>query len=115
MRTPLSTIKGSVETLLQESCDLHPAETAQFHYIILDQSNNMRHLIRDLLDVAQIETGAVDYIVKPFSPSELKARIEAALRRREAPEDGMPPEEIALGDLQVNFPRRCWCQETRLV
>ena len=26
--------------------------------------------------------GAVDYVVKPFSPTELVARIKAALRRR---------------------------------
>ena len=32
------------------------------------------------------EMGAEDYIVKPFSPTELVARIGAALRRRDAPE-----------------------------
>ena len=30
--------------------------------------------------------GAVDYVVKPFSPTELAARIRAALRRREVSE-----------------------------
>ena len=67
LRTPLSTIKGSAETLLQESSDLHPAETAQFHRIILDQSNQMRFLIRDLLDVALIETGALPLATEPTS------------------------------------------------
>ena len=32
------------------------------------------------------DQGAVDYIVKPFSPTELAARIRAALRRRLPPE-----------------------------
>jgi two-component system phosphate regulon response regulator PhoB len=32
--------------------------------------------------VAGLETGADDYIVKPFSPRELAARIRAVLRRR---------------------------------
>ena len=33
-----------------------------------------------------LELGADDYIVKPFSPTELVARIRAALRRRDRPE-----------------------------
>ena len=32
------------------------------------------------------DLGAADYVVKPFSPTELAARIRAALRRRAAPE-----------------------------
>jgi DNA-binding response OmpR family regulator len=39
--------------------------------------------------------GAVDYMVKPFSPTEIGARIRAVLRRREAPE---PTEPYAQGD-----------------
>ncbi len=65
LRAPLSTIKGSAETLLQESSDLHPAETRQFHRIILDQANHMRVLIRDLLDVALIETGTLAVSAEP--------------------------------------------------
>ena len=32
-----------------------------------------------------LEAGAADYIVKPFSPAELAARVALALRRRSAP------------------------------
>ena len=32
-----------------------------------------------------LDSGAADYIVKPFSPTELVARVRAALRRREEP------------------------------
>ena len=39
--------------------------------------------------------GAVDYVVKPFSPTELTARIAAALRRREVLEPSAP---YVLGD-----------------
>jgi len=39
--------------------------------------------------VAALDTGADDYITKPFSPQELLARIRAVLRRRsDAPEGG---------------------------
>ena len=40
---------------------------------------------REELVVRAFDAGAVDYLVKPFSPTELAARIRAALRRREAP------------------------------
>ena len=46
------------------------------------------------------EMGAVDYVVKPFSPTELVARMASALRRREAAE---PLEPFVLGDLTINY------------
>ena len=47
--------------------------------------------------------GAVDYVVKPFSPTELAARIRAALRKREVSE---PSEPYVLGDLVVDYADR---------
>ena len=41
---------------------------------------------RDETVVRALDAGADDYIVKPFSPSELTARVRAALRRRAQPE-----------------------------
>ena len=43
------------------------------------------------------EMGAEDYIVKPFSPTELVARIGAALRRRDAPETRGVPGSLPTG------------------
>ena len=57
LRTPLTSVKGSVTTLLDPSAALNPAETLQFHRIIDAQTDRMRELISDLLDVAHIETG----------------------------------------------------------
>ncbi len=78
LRTPLAAVKGSVDTLLEAAGELHPSETAQFHRIIRDQSDRMRHLIGDLLDVARIETGVLP--VNP-EPSELPALVEEAVGR----------------------------------
>ena len=47
--------------------------------------------------------GAADYAVKPFSPTELAARIRAALRKRAASE---PSEPYVLGDLTIDYAER---------
>ena len=46
-----------------------------------------------------LEAGAADYVVKPFSPGELVARVRAALRRETARE----PEPFRLGDLVIDY------------
>ncbi len=53
-----------------------------------------------------LEVGADDYIVKPFSPTELVARIQTVLRRRSNGQSGEPPEPYVAGDLTVNYPER---------
>ena len=51
--------------------------------------------------VLGLELGADDYVTKPFSPRELRARIKAVLRRLEEP----PPEVYRFGDVEVDFSR----------
>ena len=52
------------------------------------------------------QRGAADYVVKPFSPTELVARIQAALRGRTGPVDVYPSEPYVLGDLVVDYAER---------
>ncbi len=61
---------------------------------------------RDDTIARAFEMGADDYIVKPFSPTELRARIQAALRRRAAPERVEPAEPYVLGDLTIDYAER---------
>jgi signal transduction histidine kinase/DNA-binding response OmpR family regulator len=65
LRTPLAAVLGSVGTLLDTAGGLDPAETTQFLRIIRDQSDQMRHLIGDLLDVARINTGTLPVAPEP--------------------------------------------------
>jgi DNA-binding response OmpR family regulator len=48
-----------------------------------------------------LRRGADDYVVKPFSPAELVARVEAVLRRASPPTDEAPP-PIEVGPLRVD-------------
>ena len=52
------------------------------------------------------DAGASDYVVKPFSPTELTARIRAVLRRKAAPGRAEPADPCVIGELTVDYPRR---------
>jgi DNA-binding response OmpR family regulator len=54
--------------------------------------------------IVGLELGADDYVVKPFSPRELVARIRAVLRRTDAG-SAPGPELLHAGDLEVDLPR----------
>jgi len=55
---------------------------------------------RDETIAKALGAGAVDYIVKPFSPTELTARVSAVLRRQHK------PEPFQLGDLVIHYEQR---------
>ena len=97
------------------------------HLVLLDlmlPGTDGIELMGDILDMADVPviflsaygqeeiiarafaTGADDYVVKPFSPTELVARIKAALRKREAPEWAEPSEPYVFGDLTIDYAER---------
>ena len=81
-------------------------------------------LMQDILDIADVpviclaapgrdpdieralELGAADYMVKPFSPTELTARIRAALRKAAAGDPGDEAAPFVLGDLTIDYAQR---------
>ena len=73
------------------------AATAEVPVVFLS-AHGQEHLVSRALDA-----GAADYLVKPFSPVELAARIRAALRRREMPEPSAP---YVLGGLTIDYRQR---------
>ena len=50
--------------------------------------------------ITGLRLGADDYVVKPFSPGELVARVDAVLRR--APVDPAPLEVLRAGDVEID-------------
>ena len=109
----------------QEAASL--VEANDPHLVLLDlmlPGTDGIELMGDILDMAEVpviflsaygqeeiiarafEHGADDYVVKPFSSTELVARIKAALRKREAPEWAEPSEPYVFGDLTIDYAGR---------
>jgi two-component system catabolic regulation response regulator CreB len=56
--------------------------------------------------VLGLEIGADDYVVKPFSPRELAARVKAVLRRTSPQQPTLPPSATTTGPLQIDKDKR---------
>ncbi len=54
--------------------------------------------------IVGLELGADDYLVKPFSPKELVARVRAVLRRVDASVEA--PDVVRAGDLEIDTSKR---------
>ena len=98
LREPLTSIKGSTDTMLESLHSLDPAEMVQFLRIIKSQTERMRDLISQLLDVARIETGAL--AVAP-EPADVASLVDEA---RNTFLSGGNRENLAI-DLDPDLPR----------
>jgi two-component system alkaline phosphatase synthesis response regulator PhoP len=65
--------------------------------------------------VVGLELGADDYLVKPFSPRELLARVRAVLRRSGAAPDFDADRPLVVGGLTIDRPRRSVTVDGRTV
>lgn len=74
--------------------------------IILLTANDMETDI-----VAGLESGADDYVTKPFSLAVLRARVNAQLRRKEMPQNG----PVVLEDFFFDFDRMEFRRDGRLI
>ena len=102
-------------------------EEVKPHLVLLDlmlPGSDGMDLMRDILETADVpviflsvygqeevvarafDMGAADYVVKPFSPTELAARIRAALRKRASPGWADPPGPYLLGNLSIDYGER---------
>ena len=97
LRTPLTTIKGSTESVLGSLSPLDPAETRQFFRIIDEQTNYMRDLIRNLLDATRIEAGTFSINREPTDVSSMVFEARGTFQ-------GSGVENRVTIDLQPNLP-----------
>jgi DNA-binding response OmpR family regulator len=71
-------------------------EFSEVPIIMLTAKGGIEDVVRGL------DTGADDYVVKPFSINELVARVKAVLHRTKFPQE-MPQPAFASGDLCIDF------------
>lgn len=81
----------------RDLCRLMKAERPEIPIIVVSA-------ITEVADkVLLLETGADDYMTKPFSPRELTARVQVALRRQQKPQP--PATTYTFGDCFIDFAR----------
>ena len=81
LRTPLATIKGSIATVLSPPSAFDQNEMELFLRVIDEQSDRMRSIISNLLDMTQIETGTLSVSPEPTDLAELVEGARRALLR----------------------------------
>ncbi|HEU4583221.1 MAG TPA: sensor histidine kinase KdpD [Polyangiaceae bacterium] len=94
LRTPLAVITGAASTLLQQPAALDEVSQQDLTKTILEEAERLNRLIRNLLDMTRLESGAVK-VRKEWSP--LEEVIGSALDRLEARLSGR--------DVHVELPR----------
>lgn len=74
LRTPLSMMQGYSEALLDDIA-ASPEERKELTQVIHDESLRMGRLVKDLLDLAKMEAGHVEYHFKKVNLTVLLARV----------------------------------------
>jgi PAS domain S-box-containing protein len=84
LRTPLASIKGFATTLLRQDVQWEEATQREFLRIIEEESNRLEELIDNLLDMSQMEAGALRVQREPLQLRRLvRESVELAQRRTE--------------------------------
>ena len=95
LRTPLAAIKGSAASVLGGSSKIDHGEMRRFFRVIDEQADQMRSLIGDILDTAQIDAGALSVTTEPADVAELVEEARRAFLRTAATnviEAELPPD-----------------------
>ena len=71
LRTPLSSIKASVTSLLQRDVDFTPSATRELLENIDEGSDRLNHLVGNLLDMSRLQTGALQLVMRDVGLDEV--------------------------------------------
>jgi two-component system, OmpR family, sensor histidine kinase KdpD len=94
LRTPLAVITGATSTLLEGARQLDEATRHDLQKTVLEEAERLNRLIRNLLDMTRLESGAVK-VKKEWLP--LEELVGAALNRMDA--------RLAGREVRVDLPR----------
>jgi two-component system sensor histidine kinase KdpD len=71
LRTPLSSIKAAVSSLLQRDVDFTPAATRELLETVDEGSDRLNHLVGNLLDMSRLQTGALQLVMRDVGLDEV--------------------------------------------
>jgi two-component system phosphate regulon sensor histidine kinase PhoR len=77
LRSPLTPLKGFLASLLQGTAEDSPEARREYYRIMLRQADKLERLITDLLDVSQIDSGALLVDTSPVELTRLVAEQTA--------------------------------------
>ena len=75
IRTPLNAIVGFSNLILQPDADFTDEEKKMFAETINTNNDLLLKLINDILDVSRIESGQMDFVIKPWSVKDIMQRV----------------------------------------
>ena len=87
LRTPLSGIKASVTSLLQEDVEWTPEARHEFLLTIDEESDRLNALVGNLLDMSRLQTGALDVSLSAVGVDEVIPAALASIGARAAEVD----------------------------
>ena len=73
LRSPLTCMRGYVEAM--QDGTIPPEEIPKYLQIVMDETNRLTDLVRDLLDMSRLESGKFPLQIAPFNANELIRRI----------------------------------------
>jgi len=82
LRTPLTTIRGSAESLLRKDVEWTEQETGEFLTAIIEESQRLRELIDNIMDMSKIEAGALNLDIQAVDITKLIKRVIARFQLR---------------------------------
>lgn len=79
LRSPLTPLKGFLASLLQGTAEDSPEARHEYYRIMLRQADKLERLITDLLDVSQIDSGALVVDTSPIDLTKVVAEQTAEI------------------------------------
>jgi two-component system, OmpR family, sensor histidine kinase KdpD len=100
LRTPLAVMKGAASTLVDDELELKPEARRELAQALLEETDRLDQLVRDLLDMTRLESGSVRLKKEWHSVEEV---LGAALTRTESRLGKRPIITNVRGDLLAWF------------
>jgi len=80
LRSPMTSMKGYVQAMLDGV--IPPEEQPRYLRVVLDETNRLTDLVRDLLDLSRLESGKFPMDIAPFDANEMMRRILIRFEQR---------------------------------